>query len=166
MSPSLGYLNCTRVLCYTSGPGYGLLATCSHPNPAAMIIAAFAFLAFLAGGLSHLDDPMVLTFAALDAKSSETSLVVSQVFSDVWAERTCWRAPVDRQIFDPFRPPECRRCSGNRGVKFAAEPGDEVRSVVTGTVWFHGTVGGTGYLTLLVEGSVVSLPAGFGCCGR
>lgn len=122
-----------------------------------MIIAAFAFLALLAGGFSHSDDPMVLTVAALDAKSSGTSKVVSQVFSDVWAERTCWRAPVDRPIFDPFRPPECRRCSGNRGVKFAAEPGDEVWSVVTGTVWFHGTVGGTGYLTLLVEGSVVSL---------
>jgi murein DD-endopeptidase MepM/ murein hydrolase activator NlpD len=70
--------------------------------------------------------------------------------------RTCWAVPVDRPISDPFRPPECRWCSGNRGIEFAAEPGDEIRSVASGTVWFHGMVGGTGYLTLLVEGNVVS----------
>lgn len=72
-------------------------------------------------------------------------------------ERSCWAFPVDRPIADPFRPPECRWCSGNRGIKFAAEPGEVVRSVASGTVWFHGVVGGTGYLTVLVEGHAVAL---------
>ena len=122
-----------------------------------MIIAVVAFLAVVAGGLTHLDDPVVLPLAALGTTLGEGSLLASQVSSDIWTGQMCWRAPVDRPISDPFRPPECKWCSGNRGVKFGAEPGDEVRSVVTGTVWFHGTVGSTGYLTLLVDGSAVSL---------
>ncbi|MGA0218533.1 MAG: hypothetical protein ACO3LO_07590, partial [Ilumatobacteraceae bacterium] len=122
-----------------------------------MIIAVVALLAVVAGGLTRSDDVAVLPVAALGATLGESSLRSSQVSSDVWAGQMCWRPPVDRPISDPFRLPECEWCSGNRGVKFGAEPGDEVRSVVTGTVWFHGTVGSTGYLTLLVEGSVVSL---------
>jgi murein DD-endopeptidase MepM/ murein hydrolase activator NlpD len=122
-----------------------------------VIIAVIALLAVVAGGFTHLDNPMLLRVVTPDAKSGEISLLESQLSSDVWAGQMCWRPPVDRPISDPFRLPECKWCSGNRGVKFGAEPGDEVRSVVTGTVWFHGTVGSTGYLTLLVEGSVVSL---------
>ena len=122
-----------------------------------MIIAVVALLAVVAGGFTHLDNTMLLRVVTPDAKSGEISLLESQVSSDVRAGQMCWRPPVDRPISDPFRPPECKWCPGNRGVKFGSEPGDEVRSVVTGTVWFHGTVGGSGYLTLLVEGSVVSL---------
>ena len=69
----------------------------------------------------------------------------------------CWRPPVNRPIIDPFRPPPCRWCSGNRGLEFAAQAGDDVRSVVSGTVWFHGSVGRKGYLTVIVEGSSTSL---------
>ena len=70
---------------------------------------------------------------------------------------SCWRPPVNRPITDPFRPPPCRWCSGNRGLEFAAQSGDDVLSVVSGTVWFHGSVGLTGYLTVIVEGSSTSL---------
>ncbi|NDG94301.1 MAG: hypothetical protein EBY42_00450 [Actinobacteria bacterium] len=70
---------------------------------------------------------------------------------------SCWRPPVNRPIIDPFRPPPCRWCSGNRGLEFAAQSGDDVHSVVSGTVWFHGSVGLTGYLTVIVEGSSTSL---------
>ena len=49
---------------------------------------------------------------------------------------SCWRPPVNRPITDPFRPPPCRWCSGNRGLEFAAQSGDDVLSVVSGTVWF------------------------------
>jgi len=69
----------------------------------------------------------------------------------------CWRRPVIRPIIDPFWPPPCRRCSGNRGLEFAAQSGDDVRSVVSGTVWFHGSVGPTGYLTVIVDGGSTSL---------
>ena len=157
MSPSLEYLNCTLALCCISGLGYALPATSRYPDLPAVIIAVVALLAVVAGGLTRSDDVVVLPVAALGATLGESSLRSSQVSSDVWAGQMCWRPPVDRPISDPFRLPECEWCSGNRGVKFGAEPGDEVRSVVTGTVWFHGTVGSTGYLTLLVEGSVVSL---------
>ena len=70
---------------------------------------------------------------------------------------SCWRPPVNRPITDPFQPPPCRWCSGNRGLEFAAQSSDDVRSVVSGTVWFHGSVGLTGYLTVIVEGSSTSL---------
>lgn len=69
----------------------------------------------------------------------------------------CWRPPVNRPIIDPFRPPPCHWCSGNRGLEFAAQSGDDVRSVVSGTVWFHGSVGLTGYLTVIVDGGSTSL---------
>ncbi|MEC7434897.1 MAG: hypothetical protein VX582_04665 [Actinomycetota bacterium] len=69
----------------------------------------------------------------------------------------CWGPPVNRPIIDPFRPPPCRWCSGSRGLECAAQSGDDVLSVVSGTVWFHGSVGLTGYLTVIVEGSSISL---------
>ena len=58
---------------------------------------------------------------------------------------------------DSGRPPPCRWCSGNRGLEYAAQSGDDVRSVVSGTVCLHGSVGLTGYLTVIVEGSSYSL---------
>lgn len=53
-----------------------------------------------------------------------------------------YRPPVDAPVRDPFRPPACRFCAGNRGFEYATEPGDEVRAAAAGVVSFAGQVGG------------------------
>lgn len=50
--------------------------------------------------------------------------------------------PVDAEVRDPFRPPACRFCAGNRGFEYATAPGDEVRAAAAGVVSFAGQVGG------------------------
>ena len=52
----------------------------------------------------------------------------------------CWPAPVDAPISDPYRPPACRWCAGNRGIEYATVPGTPVSAVAAGTVTFAGTV--------------------------
>ncbi|TDT17006.1 peptidase M23-like protein [Ilumatobacter fluminis] len=52
----------------------------------------------------------------------------------------CWFAPVDAPISDPYRPPRCPWCAGNRGIEYATVPGTPVRAVASGTVTFAGTV--------------------------
>lgn len=53
-----------------------------------------------------------------------------------------YQPPVDAPVRDPFRPPACRFCAGNRGFEYATAPGDEVRAAATGVVGFAGQVGG------------------------
>lgn len=122
-----------------------------------MIISMIALLTLLGSGIPHADQSAV----GLEHHSDELLAHVpprqATVSDSDLPDRACWALPVDRPIVDPFRPPECRWCSGNRGIEFAVELGEVVRSVTSGTVWFHGTVGGTGYLTILVEGDAVAL---------
>ena len=61
---------------------------------------------------------------------------------------TCWSAPVDREVADPFRPPGCRWCPGNRGIEYASIAGDAVRAVTAGRVAFDGSVAGRRYLSI------------------
>lgn len=65
----------------------------------------------------------------------------------------CWLPPARGEVVDPFRPPACPWCPGNRGIEYRTEPG-EVRAVAAGTVSFAGSVAGTRYV-------VVDLPGGW-----
>lgn len=58
-------------------------------------------------------------------------------------------APVDAPIIDAFRTPATRFGAGNRGVDFATEPGQEVRSAAPGEVVFAGQVGGAWHVVVL-----------------
>jgi murein DD-endopeptidase MepM/ murein hydrolase activator NlpD len=60
----------------------------------------------------------------------------------------CWLPPVDAPIADPFRPPACVWCPGNRGIEYATLPGVPVRAVAAGTVTFSGVVAGTTYVVV------------------
>jgi murein DD-endopeptidase MepM/ murein hydrolase activator NlpD len=69
----------------------------------------------------------------------------------VWAlvvVAACWLPPVDAPVADPFRPPPCQWCPGNRGIEYATAVGEAVRAVATGVVTFAGTVAGTWYLVV------------------
>ncbi len=60
----------------------------------------------------------------------------------------CWAPPVDAPVVDPFRPPPCAWCPGNRGIEYGPTPGQPVRAVAAGTVSFAGTVAGTRYVVV------------------
>ena len=61
---------------------------------------------------------------------------------------TCWVPVVDAPIIDPFRPPACPWCAGNRGVEFGSDAGVSVRSPTAATVVYAGAVAGTPWITL------------------
>ncbi len=61
---------------------------------------------------------------------------------------TCVSPPVDAAIIDPYRPPTCPWCPGNRGIEFASVAGDEVRAVLSGHVSFVGRVVSTNYVSI------------------
>jgi hypothetical protein len=56
--------------------------------------------------------------------------------------------PVDAPVADPFRPPEQRWGAGNRGLKYATEPGTVVRASADGEVVFAGAVAGALHVTV------------------
>jgi murein DD-endopeptidase MepM/ murein hydrolase activator NlpD len=58
----------------------------------------------------------------------------------------CWLPPVSAPVSDPFRPPDCRWCPGNRGLEYDTAPGQRVRAVATGRVTFAGEIAGTVYV--------------------
>lgn len=122
-----------------------------------MIVLVAVLVAITGAVVASTDERSGVEVAMSDVQLSEAPVGSHQAQGAQITAQSCWLFPVDRPISDPFRPPECRWCSGNRGVEFAALPGDEVRSVTDGTVWFHGVVGGIGYLTVLVEGRAISL---------
>jgi murein DD-endopeptidase MepM/ murein hydrolase activator NlpD len=56
--------------------------------------------------------------------------------------------PVRGRIVDPWRLGDGPYSSGNRGVDFAAEPGELVRAVAAGTVSFSGQVAGVRWVVI------------------
>lgn len=58
---------------------------------------------------------------------------------------------VDAPIIDGFRPPQCRWCPGNRGVKYGSAPGQTVTAVRSGYVSFAGRVAGVGYVVVALS---------------
>ncbi|PIE32787.1 MAG: peptidase [Ilumatobacter coccineus] len=69
----------------------------------------------------------------------------------------CWRPPVDAVVVDPFRPPTCPWCPGNRGIEYATPAGTPIHAVASGTVSFSGTVAGTTYVVVaLADGKRIT----------
>lgn len=60
----------------------------------------------------------------------------------------CWLPPVDAPVVDPFRPPPCAWCPGNRGLEYGTPGGTAVRAVAAGQVTFSGTVAGDRYVVV------------------
>lgn len=90
----------------------------------------------------------VLAAAALVQPSQPTRPGFGPVPRADASTATCWSAPVSAPVADPYRPPACRWCPGNRGIEYASEPGDEVRAVTAGEVTFDGLVAGRRHLTV------------------
>ncbi|MFM7534829.1 MAG: murein hydrolase activator EnvC family protein [Acidimicrobiales bacterium] len=65
--------------------------------------------------------------------------------------------PVPGRIVDPYRPPACRWCPGNRGVDLDARPGEPVRAPLSGTVRFAGPVGSDRFVVIAGESLLVTL---------
>ncbi|CAN5905096.1 hypothetical protein BH23ACT2_BH23ACT2_22740 [soil metagenome] len=59
-----------------------------------------------------------------------------------------YRPPVEATVTDPFRPPPEPWLAGNRGIKFATEPGTVARAIGPGVVTFAGPVAGTLHVTV------------------
>lgn len=60
----------------------------------------------------------------------------------------CWLPPVDAPVVDPFRPPPCAWCAGNRGLEYGTSSGTVVRAVAAGEVTFSGTVAGERFVVV------------------
>jgi murein DD-endopeptidase MepM/ murein hydrolase activator NlpD len=63
-------------------------------------------------------------------------------------------APVDAEVADPYRPPQCAWCPGNRGVEYATAVGAPVTAVRSGYVSYVGRVAGTGYVVVDIGGGL------------
>ncbi len=61
---------------------------------------------------------------------------------------TCWRAPVEAPVSDPYREPACRWCPGNRGMEYRTPAGVAVSAVATGRASFVGVVVDTHYVVV------------------
>jgi murein DD-endopeptidase MepM/ murein hydrolase activator NlpD len=64
------------------------------------------------------------------------------------AAGVCWSPPVDAPITDPFRPPACTWCPGNRGIEYGTSRGAPVRAAGTGRVSYAGSIAGTVYVVV------------------
>lgn len=60
----------------------------------------------------------------------------------------CWQPPVTGVVIDPFRPPRCPWCPGNRGLEYRSTGSGVVRAVADGEVVFSGSVAGTRYVVV------------------
>lgn len=63
---------------------------------------------------------------------------------------TCVAPPVDAAVIDPYRPPACPWCAGNRGITYGTEPRTPVRAVLPGIVSFSGRVVDVAYVVVAV----------------
>ena len=61
----------------------------------------------------------------------------------------CYAPVVDAAVTDPFRPPEQRWLSGNRGLTFSPSIGQPVHAAAAGEVTFAGTVARRLHVTVL-----------------
>ncbi len=76
--------------------------------------------------------------------------VLSLGSSSPAAGSSCWPPPVRGRVVDPFRPPACPWCPGNRGIEYAVATDVPVTAVAAGTVTFAGTVAGVRYVVVAV----------------
>ncbi len=80
-----------------------------------------------------------------------TLVVVVALVSGTAAAATCWRPPVEGQVADPFRPPSCRWCPGNRGIEYDVGSRADVRAAAPGVVTFSGAVAGVVYVVVRLD---------------
>lgn len=78
----------------------------------------------------------------LRCASSVIALVAVVAVGPSAVAAACWRPPVEAVVSDPFRPPACPWCPGNRGLEFATRRGDPVTAVVAGRVTYAGSIAG------------------------
>lgn len=71
---------------------------------------------------------------------SIASCLLSGIVAPGAVSAACWLPPVDAPVADPFRPPTCRWCAGNRGIEYVTVAGVPVRAVAAGRVTFAGAV--------------------------
>jgi murein DD-endopeptidase MepM/ murein hydrolase activator NlpD len=64
----------------------------------------------------------------------------------------CWLPPVRGHVVDPFRPPACPWCPGNRGLEYRIGTDVDVHAVDDGVVTFAGAVAGTRYVVVATAG--------------
>ena len=60
----------------------------------------------------------------------------------------CLLPPVSGSILDPFRPPGCTYCPGNRGIEYSTQAGSSVVAASGGKVTFAGLVAGVRYVVV------------------
>jgi murein DD-endopeptidase MepM/ murein hydrolase activator NlpD len=68
--------------------------------------------------------------------------------ADVDSPALCLRPPVVAPVADPYRPPACTWCPGNRGTDYRTSPRTLVRVAAAGTVSFTGPVAGLVWVTV------------------
>lgn len=66
----------------------------------------------------------------------------------VLASPAAWEPPLDAEVVDSFRPPSRPWAAGNRGLAYAARPGEPVRAVDAGVVSFVGRIASDHYVTV------------------
>lgn len=81
----------------------------------------------------------------------------------------CSMAPVDAPVVDPYRPPACQWCPGNRGIDYGTHIGTPVRAVLAGVVTFTGPVATVKYVVVatsdgrrLTYGGLTDISVGVG----
>lgn len=62
--------------------------------------------------------------------------------------------PMDAPVVDGFRPPASQFSAGNRGIDYAAQPGDPVHSAAPGRVVFAGRIGSQFHVTVLHDDGI------------
>ena len=60
----------------------------------------------------------------------------------------CWQPPVTGRVTDPFRPPSCPYCAGNRGLHYRVGPNAQVRAVAAGVVSWAGSIADVTYVVV------------------
>ncbi|MBW3537408.1 MAG: peptidoglycan DD-metalloendopeptidase family protein [Actinobacteria bacterium] len=77
------------------------------------------------------------------------SLVAPPADASAQARAVSYVPPLDAPVVDGFRPPASQFAAGNRGVDYAAEPGDPVRAAAAGQVVFAGRIGSDFHVVVL-----------------
>lgn len=82
------------------------------------------------------------------AATAVATLLVAALMPSPAGAAPCWRPPVTAPVSDPFRPPACTWCAGNRGIEYRVALRSAIRAAATGEVTFVGAVAGVRYLVV------------------